>query len=204
MQLVEFAVEQVVVADVQLDQAFQVADAVDIDMLAPVAEYAYQNNIPQEQLNGLMDTYLQQADQLVETMSQQDNIDAQEATKLLKENWGKDYTVNMNRITNRMNMLPEDIREQVKEARMPDGRGLMNSPEFMTWMVSMDREIMPLDPIPGGGEADVSTAQSIIGKVQKIWDEGREKEDYWGNKNTGLREEYEKALAFMDKVQGSQ
>lgn len=173
-------------------------------MLAPVFEYAHENNVSQDVLSGIVDKYMGSRDKLIADMEQQDNIDMQEFTRVAKENWGGDYQVNMNRAINRINMLPEAVRESFQNARMADGKALANSPEVMNWLVGMDREIMPMDPIPGGAEADMKSVQAVIDNVKKIFSEGREGSDYWGKANVNLRAEYERALATMDKFQGSQ
>lgn len=189
----------------EMSQGVELSE-VDLQMLEPVFAFAYEQDVSNEVLNGLIDKYMVGREDLLNKMNEQDNLDAQgfNETMKLQENWGKDFKVNMNRIVNRMNHLPEAVRDLVKQARLPDGKQLMNSPEYMNWLVGMDREIMPMDPIPGGGEADTTTAQQVIDKVKKIFAENREGSDYWGPSNAGLRQEYQNALALVDKMQGSQ
>lgn len=173
---------------------------VDLEMMGPVSEVAHKHNISQEVLGELMDTYMAETDKVVEQMHTQDNTDAQEFTRHAKEQWGAEYQINMNRANNQMNLLPEDIRDSVKQARMPDGRALFNSPEFMTWLVGVDRQITPMDPMKGGTEATVKDARKVIEDSKQ-----RMKDDSVGwHKDKEAQAAFMQAQEFIDKFEGSQ
>ena len=131
----------------------------DLEMLGPVMEYAHEHNIKGEDLNGLVDAYFGSRDKLIDDMAQQDGLDKQEFTRVMKDAWGGDYETNMNRATNRFNLLPEADRDNIKAAKMDDGTRLTNNPSFMAWLVNMDREISPLPPLPGATESTMSDAR---------------------------------------------
>ena len=172
----------------------------DLEMLGPVSEIAHEHNISQEALVALMGSYMAETDKVVEQMHTQDNLDAQEFTKLAKENWGPEYTVNMNRANNQLNLLPESIRDGIKQARMPDGRGIMNSPEFMSWLVNVDRAITPMDPIKGGAEATLNDARQVVEKAKE-----RMRDDSVGwHKDNKAQAEYMQAQTMIDQFEGSQ
>ena len=172
----------------------------DVEMLGPVAEIAHKHNISQDALVELMDSYMGETDKIVDQMHTQDNLDAAEFTKVAKENWGGEYTINMNRANNQLNLLPEAIRDQVKQAKMPNGMGIMNSPEFMTWLVNVDRTITPLDPIKGGAEATLNDARSIVAKAKE-----RMRDDSIGwHKDKKGQQEYMQAQTMIDQFEGSQ
>ena len=172
----------------------------DLEMLGPVSEIAHKHNISQEALNELMGTYMGETDKVVEQLHVQDNLDAQESTKMLKENWGPEFQINMNRATNQMNLLPESVRDAVKQAKMPDGRGIMNSPEFMTWLVNVDRAITPMDPIKGGTEATLNDARKVVEAAKE-----RMRDDSVGwHKDKKGQAEYMQAQTMIDQFEGSQ
>jgi hypothetical protein len=172
----------------------------DVEMVGPVAEVAHKHNISQEALVELMDTYMGETDKVVDQMHVQDNLDAQEFTRAAKENWGPEYTINMNRANNQLNLLPESIRDAVKQAKMPNGMGIMNSPEFMTWLVNVDRTITPLDPIKGGTEATLNDARKIV-EAAKV----RMRDDSVGwHKDKAAQTEYMQAQTMVDQFEGSQ
>jgi len=172
----------------------------DVEMMGPVAEVAHKYNISNEALNELMGTYMGETDKVVEQMHTQDNLDAQEFTKMAKENWGPEYQINMNRANNQINLLPEAVRDSFKQARMPDGRGIMNSPEVMAWLVNVDRAITPMDPIKGGQEATLNDARKVVEAAKvRMRDDSVE----WHKDKKG-QQDYMNAQTMIDQFEGSQ
>lgn len=172
----------------------------DLEMLGPVSEIAHKHNISQEALVDLMTGYMAETDKVVEQMHTQDNLDAQEFMKIAKENWGPEYTINMNRATNQINLLPESVRDDFKQAKLPDGRGVMNSPEIMAWLVNIDRAITPMDPIKGGTEATLNDARKVVEKAKE-----RMRDDSIGwHKDNKAQAEYMQAQTMIDQFEGSQ
>ncbi len=172
----------------------------DREMMAPVMEIAHGHNISNEALNDLMQGWMAETDKVVEQMNVQDNLDAQEFHRQAKEAWGADYQINMNRAVNQINLLPEAIRDAFKQARMPDGRGIMNSPEVMTWLVGIDRTITPLDPMKGGTESTIADARQIVAKAKE-----RMRDDSVGwHKDQDAQREFMQAQSMIDQFEGSQ
>jgi hypothetical protein len=173
----------------------------DIEMMSGnVAEIAHKHNISQEALSELMNGYMAETDKVVEQMHTQDNLDAQEFTKLAKENWGPEYQINMNRANNQINLLPEAVRDSFKQARMPDGRALMNSAEVMTWLVNVDRAVTPMDPIKGGQEATLNDARKVVEEAK-----ARMRDDSVGwHKDKKAQANYMQAQTMIDQFEGSQ
>lgn len=148
----------------------------------------------------MLGAYFADRDKMVAAMEQQDGLDKQEFTRAMKDAWGGDYEVNMNRATNRFNLLGEDVRDEIQGATMPNGMKLTNNPQFMSWLVNMDREISPLPPLPGATESTLADANKIIeaGKV-------RMRDDSVGwHKDAKAQSEFQAALDMVDKYQGSQ
>jgi hypothetical protein len=61
----------------------------------------------------------------------------------LKEAWGGDFTTNNNMVQGLVNQLPESIKDAFKNARLPDGKAIFNSPEIMVAMADWARKINP-------------------------------------------------------------
>jgi len=188
---------------IPLDGKYEItgqATEMDLEMLAPVMEYAHEHNIRGEDLNGLIDAYFGSRDKLMEDVQQQDGLDKQEFTRVMKETWKGDYETNMNRATNRFNLLPEADRDFIKGAKMEDGTALTNSPSFMSWLVNMDREISPMAPLPGATESTLKDALTVITESEKRMGEDR---PAWF-KDVKAQELYQRALEMRDKYEGSQ
>ena len=174
---------------------------IDQDMMKDMMAFSAERGVPQEVLNGQVNLYLAARDQLLQDMATQDNLDTAEFQEMMKGNWGANYDVNMNRAMNRINFLPEEVRDSFKNARLPDGRSIMNSPEIMNWIVGMDREIIPLDPFRGGND------ETTIDDARRIKAEGEERmkndREAW-YKDTAAQQKYMQAIEFLDKIEGSQ
>lgn len=172
----------------------------DMEMMGPVAEIALKHHISNEALTELMDGYMAETDKVIEQMNTQDNLDQQEFTKIAKENWGADYPINMNRATNQLNLLPEAVRDAFKQAKLPDGRGIMNSPEIMTWLVGIDRQITPMDPMKGGTESTIQDARKVVEEAKTRM---RDDSVAW-HKDKEAQQTYMQAQSMIDKFEGSQ
>ena len=188
---------------IPLDGKYEIKGEVselDVEMLSPVMAYAHEHNISGDDLNGLIGAYFGSRDKLMDDMRQQDGLDKQEFTRVMKETWGGEFETNMNRATNRFNLLPEADREYIKGAKTEDGQAITNNPAFMSWLVNMDREISPLAPLPGASESTMADAHDIIKKAQ---DRMRDDSVEW-HRDTKAQEEYQRALEMRDKYEGVQ
>jgi hypothetical protein len=166
-------------------------------MIAQVMPIALAGNVPAPVFNAMVEAQLRGRDALLDQMVAQDGIDRQTFESVARENWGADFEVNMNRLTNMMNMLPEAVREDFQDARLANGKGLMNSPEVVNFLVSLDRQIHPLDTLPGEGFNQNATAQEVIREVEEIFAAGEQKEKYYG---TELEKRYEQAIAVQQQA----
>lgn len=153
--------------NVQLGEGLKLSES-DQAMLSGVLEKAYSNNVPEGAVNEMLTSYFMARDKIMEDMDAQDNVDKQSFQRMSKENWGTDHAANMNRITNQFNMLPQGIREEIANARLPNGQLLTNTMEFMNWVVSLDRQLNPIDPLPGEETTDLATADRIIKESQQM------------------------------------
>ncbi len=175
--------------DVQMQEGDQ-------DMIEQVMPIALAGNVSTPVFNAMVEAQLRGRDALLDQMVAQDGIDRQTFENVARENWGADYEVNMNRLTNMINLLPEAVREDFQDARLANGKGLMNSPEVVNFLVSLDRQIHPLDTLPGEGFNQHATAQDIERQVKEIFDAGEQKEKYYG---TELEKLYEQAIAVQQQ-----
>lgn len=197
-QLAEYRSQIGVPADgkynIQLEEGLALPETED-GMVQKFLEVSHLANVPEATVNAQLSVYASMVNQVMENMSAQDGLDEQSFKEIAKENWGKDYEVNMNRITNQFNLMPESIREGVMAARMPDGRALTNSPEFMNYLATLDRQINPMDPLPGGGDQGFTGAQQIIEESK-----ARMRDDPKGwYADKSAQERFMQAQSWMDK-----
>lgn len=172
----------------------------DLELLEGVFAKGTEHNISGAAMDEMLGAYFADRDKMIESMAQQDGLDKQEFTRQMKETWGGDYEINMNRATNRFNLLPEAVRDEIQGATMPNGMKITNNPQFMSWLVNMDREISPLPPLPGATESTLADANKIIeaGKLRM-----RDDSVAW-HRDAKAQAEFQAALDMVDKAHGSQ
>ena len=184
--------------EIKLEDGLQLGDMGE-ESLKSVLEAAHKNNVPADAVNDLVNTWVKTQQQQLEKIIQQDGLDEQQANQLLKESWGGDYEVNMNLVTNLVNRLPENIRESFANARMADGKALMNTPEVLQFFADLSREINPLAGIPGADVNPGGTVNEIIEKGKAMM---RDEPEKWHSKeNAPMREKYLKALEYQQRNQ---
>ncbi len=183
---------------IELKEGLEIGD-MGKEALDAVLQKAWEDNVPQSAVNDLVNTWLETQQRQMDQMIQQDGVDQQQTTQLLKQTWGADYETNMNLVTNMVNRLPENIREPFANARLADGRALMNSPEVLQFFADLSREINPLAGIPGADVNPGGTVNEIIEKGRAMMRDDPEK---WHSKeNAAMRDKYMKALEYQQRNQ---
>lgn len=182
--------------DLQMPDDVKLQDG-DMAMIEQVMPIAMAGNVPTPVFNAMVEAQIRGRDALLDQMVAQDGIDKQTFETVARENWGADYEVNINRVTNMLNLLPEDIRDDFRDARLANGKSMMSSPEVVNFLVGLDRQINPLDTLPGEGFNQHGSAQDVIRQVEEIFAKGEEQEKYW--KDQDLQKRYEQALAVVGK-----
>lgn len=114
-------------------------------ILEAVQAEAHKGNVSNSVLNGMVGAMMQARQVEQQNMVQQDNLDRQMAERQLREAFKGDYDVNMQMLENALKKLPEESREDLMNARLGDGRALMNAPEVLNFFIDMTREANPLD-----------------------------------------------------------
>ncbi len=128
----------------------------------------HKHNLPPDAAKDVADWYysLQQARQ--DEQHELDNTQRKEAEDALREEWGPDFRSNINVVNNLLSRAPEDIREGFANARLPDGRALFNSPEFMSFMAGLEREINPAASLTPNTSNPGQGVEDRIGEIEKF------------------------------------
>ena len=134
-----------------------------------VVKWAHEQHLAPDKTSALIEGYIRVRDKEAEQLQTNDNLHKAETEKIMKEHWGPDYQANHNMIGMFINSLPEGVRENYMSARMPDGRALLNSPEYQTAMADLMRKAHPSATIvPMNENAGQSIAQEIKDIEAKI------------------------------------
>jgi len=136
---------------------------------------AHASNMSPAHANAALNYYYDNLDKQLEARSEAD-IELRSATEdTLRAEWGNEYRSNVNRIQGLLDTAPEGVKDDISNARMPDGTPLMANPETLKFFVDMALQINPATTlVPGAGD-------NIKGAVS---DEMKTLEGMMGNKNS--------------------
>ena len=159
-----------------------------------MAEAAHGQNVPTATMNELGKAFFAQRAAQAESRTKQDGLDAQSATNLLLEQCGPDYETNTNIFSSFVAQLPESVREQFSNARLSDGTGVMNSPEFINATVDLMRKANPTIAVVPTGDA---SAASIDEEIKQL--EDRMGSDEW-YKDDKAQARYRQLIDARDRL----
>lgn len=151
--------------ELQMPEGVQLNDDMR-DIFKAAFEPALNGNVSNSVMNEMVAATAQAQQQLVERQQQQDGIDVQQATTVLKENWQGDYQTNLNMVDGLMNQLPEAVRDSFRQSRMADGRGMMNTPEVMQFFADMARKLNPSGTVVPGANNPVQAINDEIASLE--------------------------------------
>lgn len=158
---------------------FELEDGLEIDdqqaeVLAGMLEVAHANNTPNSVVNEMVNTLLKGSVGMRERREQQDGMDAQESVRLLKDAWKSDYQTNVNMVENLLATMPAESREMFENARLPDGKLMLNDPAAFMWLSNLQRELNPAGVVFPNNN---NPAQAINDEIAKL--EARMGDDDW-------------------------
>jgi hypothetical protein len=172
----------------------------DVGMFEDFSEHVLQaNNLPASALQGAAEWYYAMQESSAQLMEEGDIDHKDEAEDQLRIDWGKDYRINHNVIGNFLSKVPEALREDLTNARLPDGRGLFNSPDFLKHIVDIERQINPASALTPGGADSAETNDARIGEIEQMMRNNRKAY----NKDTKVQEEYRQRLDIRTKMSSS-
>ncbi len=98
--------------------------------------------------------YYKMQEQQAANQEAMDRQHQSEITTALKTAWGRDFSENQNLLKSFLGGLKPETADMFRDATLPDGRRLFNSPEIVQWLAGKAREVNPLAYIPGPGAGD--------------------------------------------------
>jgi hypothetical protein len=176
-------------------------------LLVSFAEQAMKGRWTADQYNQAVGWYFDMQDQLA---AQRDHADAafkHAASTDLMHEWGRDYATNRNAIAQFFDRsFPEDFRDALLTARLPDGRVLANHPTFNKAILEVAKSINPsgvmLPNASGGGLSNVeSRIAEIEGKYMRAPHGSDLWKSYWaGDSGARMQQEYRGLLGAREQA----
>ena len=159
--------------DVALEDGLVMGDN-DLRILEGVNQVAHALNVPSDTMSALANAMMKGRELEEESLGQQDGVQTQQAVQQLKTAWGQDFQTNINVVEGLIAQLPESIRDEFKQARLPDGRAVFNSPEMMVFFADTARKLNPAATVVPNSN---NPTQAISDEIEKL--ESRMGDDEW-------------------------
>lgn len=160
--------------EAQLDEGLVLGEE-DERVLGEVYKIAHQHNIPASAMSDITNAVLKAREEEIQELQQQDSIDTQQSSRMLKDAWGPDYTTNLNLVRGLVAQMPEDLRDEFSQARLPNGKALFNSPEALVFFADLQRQVNPSATVVPSSSNPVADINSEISSLEK-----RMREDFDG------------------------
>jgi hypothetical protein len=172
----------------------------DAPLFAEIGALGHKHNAPPALMQDLAKWYYGLADKETAAVAETDKVHQRETTDALRSKWGNDYRANIGQVMSLLDSLGGELKQQVMDATLPDGRRLFNSPEIIEWFAAKAREINPAGIlVPSGGENSLASIDTEIQGIEKLMPDRRS--DYWkGPKAEGMQERYRQLIDARTKL----
>ena len=168
--------------DLKFDNGIVIGEQ-DKPVIGKFLEAAHSQNMRPEQVKATVAWYYQEQERLAEETAQRDETQRLETLDKLNVEWGKNFRTEVNLIHSVLSRFPDDVREALEGARLPDGRALFNHPEVMRGFSAIARELNPAGVLAPSGGGDVAqTLKTEIEQIEKWMSAPRKSPDgkkYW-------------------------
>lgn len=145
-----------------------------------VYEVAHAANVPGSVLSELTNAMMAGREEEAHAVQQQHGLDAQTATRQLKEAWGHDFEMNKGLVKSMLNGLPEAVRDEFASARLANGKAVFNSPEMMNFFADAARAMNPsATVVPAGTSNPLQAIETRLAELTNMMGEP----DWHSNQN---------------------
>lgn len=156
-----------------------------------VAKELHGLNAPPAVMHALAKWYFADQEAQAAAVVTMDKTHLTERTSALKEAWGAHYQDNVAITMNHLEGLGTQ-KNTFLNARLPDGRLLVNSPEIMQFLASQARAIDPTAGLmPPGSEGNIQSLDTEIAGIEKLMRTDRKAYNADTKKQERLRQLYD-------------
>lgn len=169
-----------------LDEGLVIGDD-DKAVLDPILDIAHQNNVPADVMAQMITSQMQAYADEAKAVETNDALHQQEAQTALRQTWGNEFETNLNLAKKTLSDMPEGLRDELMNARFMDGKGVMNSPEFIAYMANTAKQINPQATIVAN--QNYATEKERYNELRGMM--GDYNSEYWKGQNSdSLQKEF--------------
>jgi hypothetical protein len=184
--------------DLKFDDKLKVSDD-DKPYLETLYKFAHENNFPKAQVEKIANFMFANRQQRMDQIAEMDSEDKQTSEETLRSEMGGDYKINMNIMNGLFDGLPEEIKSNFLEARLPNGVKLTNDPNMVKTLVGFAREINPAATVvpSTGGATTLKSITEEIAEIEQYMKTNRD--DYFKDKKKQAR--FNELIVAQGKLQ---
>jgi hypothetical protein len=175
----------------------------DEDLAKDFLAKMHEANAPAEYVHNALAWYNQLQEQQVQQQQNDDVEFHNSSINELREEWGPEYQMNVNSISNLINSVAEplpdgtDFAEWLQSARTPDGQLLGDHPAFLKTLLSVAKQVNPAGvTMPGEGMGQIDSVNGEIEQIEKLMNQGSK--EYWNDPKK--QERYRQLLEARAKL----
>jgi hypothetical protein len=182
--------------DLKFDDGLVIGEE-DQPIIDSFLQAAHEKNMPPDQAKHLVKWWYDNQQQQAEARMAQDVSQRDATMDELNADWGGEFRGNINRVESLLTQFPEEARESIREARLPDGTYLFNNPDILRGLVNISYESDPAGAIVPAGVGD--PMKNIDGRIDEINTYMRQnRTEYF--KNEKMQQELRDLLAAQEKL----
>lgn len=151
------------------------------------------DNVPANHVQRAVNAYYQMRDKQINERIAADDNDRNAARDMLKDEYGNELQRNL---TAAYSVIPEDIRDDLLEARLPNGTKFGNHPQILNWLTRTALEINPAATVAPG--SNVNSLKTVEGRIAEI--EGYMRTDRDKYQSQPVQDEYLQLLSLKDQL----
>ena len=127
---------------------------------------AHAANMAPEHVKTAVQWYYQEQERQAEERAKQDDTERLASLDSLNAEWGGAFRRNVNMVNGLLSRFPEAVRDALKSARLPDGRGVFNDVDVMRGFAALALELNPAGVVVPSGQGDV--AKTMDDEIKQI------------------------------------
>lgn len=177
----------------------KISDETKKEKLAKFLEHAHNTHQTPEQVKGNLKFMFSRDAEMRAEAGERDKQFKAESEEALRAEWGAGYKLHNNMIHGLLDGLTDQkTKNELLEARLPDGRMVGSSPELMRFLAGLALVNNPAATVvPAGGANPAKSINEEIAKIEKMM-----REDRVGyNKNEKIQADYRKLIEAQQKLE---